>query len=104
MPLGSGELLNIKCVSVNNQQYIVRPTLINLNPDELHYYPFIVSIDRFNGSFNSVNYPFHRIWVPKDRGHQSESIYMVKGINKLTTLAKDTSCDCRCKFDGRKCS
>ena len=104
MPLGSGELLSIKCVSVNNQQYIVRPTLINLNPDELHYYPFIVSINRFNGSVNSVNYPFHRIWVTKDRRHQSESIYMIKGINKLTILAKDTSCDRRCKFDGRKYS
>ena len=29
---------------------------------------------------------------------------MVTGINKSKTLTKYTSCKCKCKFDGRKCS
>ena len=33
--------LDIKCVSVNTQSFMVRPMLIDLNHDELHYYPAI---------------------------------------------------------------
>ena len=39
-----------KCVSLNNQQCMTQPTLINLHPSEysqeLHYYPFTVNLDR----------------------------------------------------------
>ena len=40
----------IKCVSINNQQCMVRPMLIDLDLDELHYYPFIISMSRCDGS------------------------------------------------------
>ena len=33
---------------------MTRPTLIDLNPTELVYYPFIVSLNRCNGSCNTV--------------------------------------------------
>ena len=33
----------IKCVSMNNQACSVRPMLIDLNLDELYYYPTIVN-------------------------------------------------------------
>ena len=39
----SGSLAT-KCVSMNNQPYMVIQTLIDLNPDGLHYYPFIISL------------------------------------------------------------
>ena len=29
---------------------------------------------------------------------------MITGINELKTLAKHISCECKCKFDGRKCN
>ena len=31
---------------------MIRPTFIDFNPDELHYYPFIVSIDRCDGNLS----------------------------------------------------
>ena len=48
----SGSLAT-KYISLNDEPYLVRPTLINLNPDELHYYPFMVSMDRCNESCNT---------------------------------------------------
>ena len=42
--------LGTKCMS-----YMIRPTLVNLNPVELTYYPFMTSLDKCNGSFDSVN-------------------------------------------------
>ena len=28
---------------------------------------------------------------------------MIMGINELKTFKKHVSCNCKCKFDGRKC-
>ena len=56
--------LAIKCGSMNNQSFMVRLTLLDWNPDKLHYYPFIISMDRFNESCNTVEDPFGRICVP----------------------------------------
>ena len=39
-----------KCVSLGNQKFMIQSTLRNLNPNqysqELHYYPFVVKLDR----------------------------------------------------------
>ena len=48
---------NAKCVSLSNEQRLARPPLINLNPNELCYYPFIVNLDIFSGWCNTLNDP-----------------------------------------------
>ena len=64
----SGSLTNminasnfIKCISLNNQSCMNRPTLIDLNPDEYNqgfcYYPFIVNLERCNGRCNTLDDP-----------------------------------------------
>ena len=96
--------LFIKCVSMNNQPCLVRPTLIDLNPDKHHYYPFIVSMSRCDGSCNTLEDPFGRICIPnKIKNLNLEVLNIIKGINESRTLAKHISCECRCEFDGRKC-
>ena len=35
-----------KCVLLCNQKCMIQPTLINLHPNEFHYYPFSVKWDR----------------------------------------------------------
>ena len=52
--LGSGESLAIKSASMNNQPCTVEPMLIDLNPYEFRYYPFTISLDRFDGSCNTA--------------------------------------------------
>ena len=49
---------------MNNQPCMVRQMLINLNPDELHYYPFIISMIRCNESCNTIGDLFDRVCVP----------------------------------------
>ena len=41
---------------------MVRPTLIDLNPVELKYYPFMISLNICNGSYNVLS---PKICVPK---------------------------------------
>ena len=61
--LDFGGSLAIKYKSMNNQQGMVRPTLIDLILDELHNYPFIISMERCDGSCNTTEDPFGRICV-----------------------------------------
>ena len=62
---------NAKYVSLSNEQRLARPPLINLNPNELCYYPFIVNLDIFSGWCNTLNdspamaYSSNRICDPK---------------------------------------
>ena len=35
-----------KFISLNNQLWLAIPTLFDLNPNELQYYPFMISLDR----------------------------------------------------------
>ena len=41
--------LATKCVSLNDKPCMIRPTLIDLNPVELKYYPFMISLDKCSG-------------------------------------------------------
>ena len=41
--------LVVKCVPLNDEPCMVRPTLIDLNPVELRYYPFMISLNKCTG-------------------------------------------------------
>ena len=56
--------LETNSVSLNNEPCIPRSTLIDLNPFKLNYYPFIISLNKYNGSFNAVDDLSATICVP----------------------------------------
>ena len=77
-----GELLATKCVSLNNQLCTSRLTLINLNHDELHDYPFMVSLDRCDKCCNTDG-SFNRACVPnKIKDVNLEGSNKTKEINE----------------------
>ena len=46
---------NLKCVSLNNEPCLGRPTLIYLDLRKLNCYPFIIILDKCSGSFNALD-------------------------------------------------
>ena len=53
----------IKYLSLNDEPCMIRPTLIDLNPVEIKYYAFMISLDECNGSCNTLS---PKICVPKE--------------------------------------
>ena len=57
-----------KYVSLSNQKCKIQPTVINLHlteyNQELHYYPFLVKLDKCVGSCNTLNDLCHKVCVP----------------------------------------
>ena len=77
---------------------MIKPILINLNSVEIKYYPFMIILDKCNGSCNVLS---PKICTPKE----TEDIHAVKVFNttasknEAKTIPKHISCDCRCKFN-----
>lgn len=52
-----------------------------MNPDEIHYYPFIISRDRCDGGFNAIENPFGRICVANKLENVRYVFNKIKEIN-----------------------
>ena len=66
----------IKCLFLNDEPCMVRPTLIDMNSVELKYYPFMINLNKCTGSCTVLS---PKICVPKE----TEDIN-VKAFNKIT--------------------
>ena len=94
-----------KFISVNKELCFARPNLIDLNPNQLHYYQFMVNLDRCFGSCITFNNPSGRICIPNKTENKNLNVFnMITRTNESRTLKKHISCNCRCKRDGKKCS
>ena len=98
-------MIGYKTFIHNNQTYMVRPTFIDLNPGKLHYYPFVTSMIRCNGSWFTNEDTFGRMCVCNRMEDVNLKVFIIfKGTNESKTLAKRISCEFKCEFDIRKCN
>ena len=56
-----------KYLFLNDEPCMVRPTLINMNPVGLKYYPFMISLDKCTGSCNVL---FPKICLKRNKIHK----------------------------------
>ena len=86
----------------NYEPGTVRLTLIDLNPVELKYYPFMISLDKCNGSFNILS---PKICVAKETKYINVKAFnMVTNKNEAKAMTKHISCDCKCKCNRATCN
>ena len=91
-----------KCLFLNDETCMVRPTPIDLNPAELKYYPLMISLDKCTGSSNALS---PEICVRKETKDKNvKSFNMITNKNEAKTMAKHISCDCKCKFNSTACN
>ena len=66
-------------MSLNNQKCMAQPTLINLSPNEhiqeLHYYTFVVKLDRCVGSCNTPNVLSKKVCVLNETWEINLSVF-----------------------------
>ena len=76
--LSFSESLATKCLFLNVEPQMVRPTIIDMNPLELKYYPFMVSLNKCTGSCNVLS--------PKISVHKETKDINVKASNMIVNL------------------
>ena len=55
---------SLECISMNNQEYRARPKMININANELMFYPYSIKINKCSGSCNNINNPYAKLCIP----------------------------------------
>ena len=91
-------------VCLKNEPCMARPTFIDLNPIDLNYYPFRISLDKCNASCNAVDDLSTKVCVPSKTKDANVKVFDMK-IKKYEakTLIKHISFDCKCKFNCTTC-
>ena len=88
---------------------MTQPALVNLCPNEysqeFHYYPFAVKLDRCVRSCNTLNDLSNKVCVPNKTESLNLSVFdMTTRINESKILTKRILCECKYRFDGKKCN
>ena len=49
---------------MNNQEYNVRPQIVNVTSEEPVFFPFSIKTSKCSGSCNNINDPYGKLCVP----------------------------------------
>ena len=95
--LSFSKSLATKCLFLNDEPCMIRPTLINMNTVELKYYQFMVSLNKCTSS--CIVLP-SKICVPKEtKDVYVKAFNMITNKNEAKAMTEHISCDCKCKFN-----
>ena len=91
------ESLATKCLFLNDELCMLRPTLIDMNPVELKYYSFMISLNKRTGSSNVLP---PKTCVPKETKYINVKAFnIMTSKNKAKEITEHILCDCKCKFN-----
>ena len=93
--LSFSKSLATECLFLNDEQSIVRPTLIDINPHELKYYPFMISLNKCAVSCNVLSL---KICVPREtKTINVKAFDMITNKDEAKAITKHVSCNFKCK-------
>ena len=95
--LGFTKSLATKCLFLNDEPCIVRPTLVDMSSNELKYYLFMINLNKYDGICNVLS---PKIFIPKEtKDINVKASNMIINNDEAKAMAEHISCDCKCKFN-----
>ena len=90
-------------MSWSSEPCIARPTFIDLNPIELRYHPFMISLDKYNEVCNAIGDISTKVCVSRETKNVIIKVFnIITSIYEAKKIVKHTSFDCKCKFSSTK--
>ena len=88
---------------MNNKPCLARHKLIDLIPNKLRYYLFMISLKRYKKVYNKLDVPSTKTCVLNVVTGVNVKLYnMMTRIDKSKSLVKHILSDCKCRFDSEK--
>ena len=85
----------LKCVSINNQEYKVRPKIVDVSGNNPMFYPFSVKLNRCSGNCNSINDFYTKISVPDIVKNLNAKVFnLISRTNKTRSIKSHETCKC----------
>ena len=60
---------------MNNQEFKIRPEMINLNANEPLFYPYSIKINKCKGICNTINDPYAEICAPDNIKNTNAKVF-----------------------------
>ena len=96
---------SLKCISMKNQECNVRPEIINVNSNELIFYPFSSKTSKCSGSCNNINDPYAKICVPDVIKDLNVKVFnLMSRTNETRHIKWHETCKCKCRLDASVCN
>ena len=96
---------SLKCISMNNQKWRIRPEIININSNEPIFYPYSVKISKCSGSCNSINDPYSNMCVPNVVKNMNIKVFnLMSRTNETRHIKLHETCKCKCRLDASVCN
>ena len=90
---------------MNNQACKVRPKIINVNSNELVFYPFSIKTSKCSGSCNNINDPYAKICVPDVVKDLNFKVFNLMSRTNETRHRKwHKTCKCKYRLDASVCN
>ena len=102
MTFFSCNILNVnslECVSMNIQEYEIRPEIINVNTNEpvASIYPYSIIINKCKGSCNTINDPYTKLCVPDTIKNINVKVFnLMSRTNETRHIEWHKTCKCKC--------
>ena len=96
---------SLSCISINNQECIARPQIVNVNSDEPVFFPFSIKTSKCSDSCNNINHPYANICVPDVVKNLNVKVFnLMSRTNETRHIEWHETCKCECKFGANVCN
>ena len=93
-----GSLSNVnplECISMKNQEYIVRPEIVDINSNNPIFYPFSIKTNKCTGNCNNINDQYARMRVPNIKKNLNVKVFnLMSRTNKTGHIEWHETCKC----------
>ena len=94
----------LSCISMNNQEFKVKPEIINANSDEPVFYPFSIKTNKCSGSCSNINDPHAKTCVPVVKDLNVKVFNLMSRTNEARHIEWHQTCKCQCRLDAYVCN
>ena len=95
----------LKCVSTNNQEFKVRPAMVNIHSNELIFYPYSALLNKCSSSCNDFNISYANLCVPDVVKNMNIKVFnLASRTMKMRVVSCHETCACKCRFDESVCN
>ena len=90
---------------MSNQEWNTRLKVINVNSNNLIFYPFSVKTNKCSGNCNNINDPYAKLCVPDIITHLNVKVFDLISRTKETRHIKwHETCKCKCRLVAIVCN
>ena len=90
---------------MKNQECKTRPQVVNVNSNNLIFYPFSIKTNKCSGNCNNTNNPYAKICVPDVIKDLNVKVFnLMSRPNETRFIEWHETCKCRCRLDAIVCN